>query len=151
MCDQKFIQMFRADLFFAFDQELDIDWQTSCFDDGFHGIDRRHRCPFISEAPRAYKLSFRNRRLKGMTFPITQWFRRLDVIMSIDQHRGNGGAAIQPFSIYNGMSPVGSISTLFRPMERSWPASQLAALSIFSLYAGSCEIDGMRRSWISSD
>ena len=100
----KFVQMAAADFFFPFNQQFDVDRQRAVYrQKRLNGRDIRPKLAFIVRCAARVNIAVPNSGRKRRRHPQIKRFRRLHVIMSVNQHRRCGGA-FQPFGIDDWMA-----------------------------------------------
>jgi hypothetical protein len=75
-----------ADLLFAFDDESDVAWQFGAgFQIRFNSFEVRKVLTFVIAGATCKKGRAFDARLERRSFPKVKWFRRLDVIMAVNE------------------------------------------------------------------
>ena len=89
-----------ADLFFAFDQELEIDGQLARVHGAqrFGGLDVHVHLPFVVGRAAGVDVAVVNGGLEGRRMPKLQRIGRLDVVVAVAKHGGLAGG-VQPIAI----------------------------------------------------
>ena len=81
----------RSDLLFAFDAEFDVGAEGARLHHGFQGLDVHVELSFVVAGTAGIDLSVLDDRIEGAAVPEFQWIGGLYVIVSVNQHRRQGG------------------------------------------------------------
>ena len=104
---------FAADFFFPFDQKLQIDGERAV--DGaqrLHGFDVRVHLSLVVGRAARVEVAVAHGGLEGRGNPFIEWIGRLDVVMSVAQHRGLA-RRMQPIRVNQRMACGGNDLDVF--------------------------------------
>ena len=107
MAADEFRQVGAADLFFSFDDELDVGGEGIGLHHGLQGLDVHVKLPFVIGGTPREDLAVLYDRIEGAAVPELQRIRRLYIIMPVDEDGGFGWVG-DLFGVDDGM-PFGGV------------------------------------------